>query len=162
MRTRPLWGLTPRKPRVWLILMNPLRALAALAVFAVSLSTLSAKPDGLTSLPEALDLAARENKALFVMFGRENCGNCKALKTLLDKNAMRLPKSAFVVVDLNCDDPETSRLFREKFQVEGSTLPFVVIAKPSGEQVAARSGGGNAADYNEFIRKARKSAGGGS
>lgn len=142
--------------------MNPLmiRPLIALAVFAVSLSTLSAKDDRLTSLSEALDVAARENKMLFVMFGRENCGNCRTLKSLLDKKTVRLSKSSFVVADLNCDDPETSRLFREKFQVEGSTLPFVVIAKPTGEQVASRSGFGNAADFNELIRKARRSTGG--
>ncbi len=112
--------------------------------------------DALTDLKAALEVAAKEQKSLFIMYGREACGNCKALRGLLEKKDVRLPKTSFVIVELNCDDPAVSKEFRARYKVEGDTLPFVVMAKPDGTQVAARSGYGTAAEYNDFVKDARK------
>lgn len=46
--------------------------------------------------------------------------------------------------------------FYKRYKVDGQTLPFVVIAKPDGSQIAARSGYGREREYNDFIRDARK------
>lgn len=127
--------------------------LSALLLLPVALH---AGSSALTNLDEAIETATKEDKALFVMYGREACGNCKSLHSLVDKKDVRLPKSSFLIVDLNCDDPATSQAFRSRFKVDGNTLPFVVITKPDGTQVASRSGYGSAAQYNDFIREARK------
>jgi len=82
--------------------------------------------------------------------------NCQALHAMVEKKDVRLPKTAFVIVDLNCDDPAVSKEFRERFTVTGNTLPFVVIAKPDGTQVTSRTGYATAAEFNDFIRDARK------
>ena len=72
------------------------------------------------------------------------------------KKDVRLPKTAILIVDLNCDEPATSAAFRERYKVDGNTLPFVVIANPDGLQIASRKVYGHEKDFNEFVREARK------
>ncbi len=131
--------------------------LSLIIAMAVTASASFARDsDYLTNLDEAITQSTAENKALFIMYGREACGNCNALKGLVAKKDVRLPKTAFLIVDLNCDDPAISAEFHERYKVQGNTLPFVVIANPDGSQVAARTGYGSDKAYNEFIREARK------
>ncbi len=111
-------------------------------------------PEAVTDLDKALEQAKTEKKMLFIQFGREKCGNCQALRGYIAKNAVRLDKDKFIYVDLNCDDAATSGAFRKQFKVEGSTLPFVVVADPSGKQLAGRSGFGQPAEYKKFISQA--------
>jgi len=59
---------------------------------------------------------------------------------------------------VNSDDASTMRVFRYKFKVIGSTLPFVVVAAPDGTQLGARSGYGSAAEFEKLIREASKKA----
>ena len=46
----------------------------------------------------------------------------------------------------------------EKFKIEGSSLPFVVVAAPDGTQLAARTGYGSAKEFEDLIRDAQKAA----
>jgi len=128
---------------------------SAVIVFAIASSALC-KTDAMTDLNAAIEAAKPEQKALFIMYGRQACGNCQALRSLIDKKAVRLPKTDFVIVEINCDDPAQSKEFRSRYTVSGNALPFVVIAKSDGTQLASRSGYGAAAKFNEFIRDARK------
>lgn len=125
--------------------------LAATLVFAGG-------PPKVTDLAEALSKAKAENKMLFVQYGREACSNCQALKGYVKGRDLRLSESKFVYADVNCDDSKTSALFREKFKVEGSTLPFVVVAAADGTQLAARSGYGSVREYEDLLRDASKVA----
>jgi len=112
-------------------------------------------PEAVTDLDKALEQAKTEKKLLFIQFGREKCGNCQALRSYVAKNEVKLPKDKFVYVDLNCDDAATSGAFRKLFKVEGSTLPFVVVADATGKQLAGRSGFGSPADYKKFLQQAQ-------
>lgn len=126
-------------------------------VFLAAVTSVFAKTDGApTDLETAIKQAGTEQKALFIMFGREACGNCRSLKTMIDDRQLRLSKSSFLITDLNCDDPVQSKAFRQRYAVEGKTLPFVVIARPDGTMVSSRSGSGSEKVYNDFIRDAKK------
>lgn len=136
--------------------MKNIIPLLIIALFLPVLNTFGKGLDALTDLNAAIELAGKEHKSLFILYGRAKCGNCQALHGMLEKKEVHLPKSAFVIVDLNCDDPAVSQDFRSRFKVGGNQLPFVVIAKSDGTQVASRSGYGTAAEFNEFVRDARK------
>jgi thioredoxin-related protein len=110
----------------------------------------------ITDINEALTKAQAEKKMVFLQYGREACGNCQALKSMIKSGRVQLSASKFVYADVNCDDPATSKAFAEKFKVSGSTLPFVVIAAADGRQLAARSGYGTDAEFNKLIRDAQK------
>ncbi|MBL9132804.1 MAG: hypothetical protein JNG86_16470 [Verrucomicrobiaceae bacterium] len=131
-----------------------------LTVLAVLLTTaaLAGGPDKITDLKTALETAQGQGKMLFVQYGREACGNCQALKGMIEKRQLRLSESKYVYADVNCDDAKTSALFREKFKVSGTTLPFVVVAAADGTQLAARTGYGSADDFEDLLRDAQKAA----
>ncbi|MHB1080016.1 MAG: hypothetical protein ACYC67_11460 [Prosthecobacter sp.] len=115
-------------------------------------------PAKITNLKTAMKTAKSEGKLLFVQMGRETCGNCQALKGMIENNEVRLSSSQYVYADVDCDDASTDELFEKCFQVEGSTLPFVVVASPDGTQLAARTGGGSVKDYTNLLRDAQKAA----
>ena len=114
---------------------------------------------GSTDLAAAIEQAGKENKAIFILFGRPACGNCNALKGMIEHHQVRLNPSAFVIADINCDKPEQSKAFHERYKITGNTLPFVVIARPDGTQVASRTGYGTAVEFNNFVNKARRDLG---
>lgn len=49
--------------------------------------------DALTDLTAAIEVATKEQKSLFIMYGREACGNCQSLRALLEKKDVRLPRA---------------------------------------------------------------------
>lgn len=131
--------------------------------FAAALALLLALPafagqKPVTDLTAALAKAKAENKMLFVQMGRENCGNCQALKAMIKSNQVKLSDAKFVYADVNCDDPATNKLFSSKFNVEGNVLPFVAIAAPDGTKLAGRSGYGTAKEFEALIHQAGKNA----
>jgi thioredoxin-related protein len=132
-----------------------LKSILLPAVALIATAAFAAAPK-ITDVNEALTKAQTDNKMLFMQYGREACGNCQALKAMLKSGKVRLSPSKFVYADVNCDDPATSKAFKEKFKVSGSTLPFVVIAAPDGRQLAARSGYGSDAEFNKLIKDAEK------
>ncbi|MBI5820388.1 MAG: thioredoxin family protein [Verrucomicrobia bacterium] len=126
-----------------------------MAVLGIAV-TLAKGPEAETNLNAALAKAKKEGKMLFVQFGRESCGNCQALKGMINAGDVKLSERNFVYADVNCDDRATSQLFRSKFKVQGRTLPFVVIADSDGKQLAARSGYGSADEFKRLIKDAQK------
>ena len=131
-----------------------------LASFALMFATavFAGGPAKITDLKSALETAQGQGKMLFVQYGREACGNCQALKGMIASREVQLSESKYVYADVNCDDAKTSALFRKQFKVEGSTLPFVVVAASDGTQLAARSGYGSADEYASLLRDAQKAA----
>ena len=131
--------------------------LTILAVVLTAFSTASAKNlDAVTNLDAAIEQATKENKPLFIMMGREACGNCKQLHSDIAKGQVRVTKANFVIVDLNCDDQETNKAFNSRYKVGGGMLPFVVIAKPDGTMVASHKGAADPKAFNKFITDAKK------
>lgn len=108
-------------------------------------------------LNQAIARAKQANKMLFIMYGREACGNCQHLKKMIRDGKVRVSSSEFIVADINCDDGKQSSSFQKKYpSIGGGSLPFVVMAKPDGTLIVSRKGYGEAADYNNLIQQARK------
>ena len=135
----------------------------AISVFLVLVFSLFAADagnlKGPTDLTAAIEQAGKENKAVFILFGRPACGTCSALKRMIERHEVRLNPAAFVIADINCDNPEQSKAFYEHYKVTGKMLPFVVIARADGTLVASRTGYGTAAEFNSFVLKARRDIG---
>lgn len=110
------------------------------------------------NLEQAIAWAKRSNKMLFIMYGREACGNCQHLKKMIRDGKVKISASEFIIVDINCDDKKQSAVFQSKYPSlsGGGYLPFVVIAKPDGTCIVSRKGYGEAADYEKMIREAKK------
>ena len=134
------------------------RLVTSLLAVLASFTVFAACPAKLTDINEALAKAKSENKMLFLQYGRDACGNCQALRTLVASHKLQLSPSKFVYADVNCDDAATSKVFREKFKVSGTTLPFVVVVSPEGEQLAGRTGYGDIAEFSKLLRDAQKAA----
>jgi len=107
-------------------------------------------------LAEGLKLAEENHKMLFVKYGRAACGNCQALGRMIKSGQVKLPPNDFIFAEINCDDATQRSLFKEKFKVDGQTLPFVVIAGSDGHQLAARTGYGEAQEFKKLIDEAKK------
>lgn len=104
-----------------------------------------------TELSVALEKARAEDKILFLLAGRENCPNCRTLRTFIEEGEVKLPSEKFVYADLNCDEPNQYREFSQRFSVEGRVLPFVIVADSVGRQFAARSGYGGPEEFTKLI-----------
>lgn len=112
------------------------------------------------NLEQAIAKAKANNKMLFIMYGREACGNCQHLKKMIKGGTVNLEVNQFVIADINCDDKKQSPAFYKRYSsVSGSYLPFVVITRPDGTMLVSRTGYGKAADYQNLIQDAKKKYG---
>ncbi len=87
------------------------------------------------SYEDALDLARKENKPVFIDFYADWCANCIAFKKLSLRN-MNLNKALERVVLLKIYDTDTQfKIFKDNpLYAELKTgLPFFVILKPDGK-----------------------------
>lgn len=134
--------------------MNPRKSLSCLMVFALMATVTLAAPQPVTDLDTALTQAKKNKAQLFVVYGRDKCGNCQALRGYIKNGKLKLPADKFVYVELNCDDAKDRQEFGKRFKVEGRTLPFVVIANAEGKQLAARTGYGKDTDFEKLIKDA--------
>ncbi len=140
--------------------MKALLAIATLAL-ALNASAVESSPY-LTNLDKALDAAHSGNKMMFVIYGREACGNCQATKAMIKSRQIKVPESKFVLVDLNCDDKSVSAEFRKRYSKEtfGTTLPFVVVADSAGNALASSGGYKNADEWDKLLKSAQRKAAG--
>ncbi|MFA5317375.1 MAG: thioredoxin family protein, partial [Dehalococcoidales bacterium] len=107
-------------------------------------------------LEQAIAKSKASGKMLFIMFGREACGNCQHLKKMIKSGAVDIKINKFVIADINCDNKKQSAVFYKRYSVSGNMLPFVVIAKPDGTMINSRTGYAEAAEYNKLIKDANK------
>lgn len=131
--------------------------LASLLVLCAA-TAFAGPPAGITSLKAAIKAARTQGKFLFVQLGRENCGNCQQLKSMITQNELPLSDTRYVYADVDFDDLSTFDLFNRHFKADGEYLPFVVIAAPDGTQLAAHTGSGTLKDYKHLINDAEKAA----
>lgn len=105
-------------------------------------------------LQAAMRQAYTEKKMLFILYGREGCSNCRTLRSYIDDGEVQMDLEKFVYADINCDNKETKEEFWYRFHVDGSVLPFVVIADSSSRQFASRSGYGQPEEFRQLIQDA--------
>ncbi|MFA5165114.1 MAG: thioredoxin family protein [Candidatus Omnitrophota bacterium] len=128
---------------------------ALLASFVLSLVVSGTAFAWENDLNTAISKAKANGKMVFIMFGREACGNCQHLKKMIRSGAVDIKVNKFVIADINCDDKKQSAVFYKKYSVNGNYLPFVVIAKPDGTMITSKTGYGEAAEYNNMIKSAK-------
>lgn len=159
---------------------RPLRALAAalFAVFGGLMATgfsgrslgpleilLPPPPIHGTTLPAALEEAARRNRPVFAEFTGLTCTNCLWNRgTILSDPEVRALLERYVVAELWTDrdlpmDRENRRLLDEQF---GSALPLYVLFTPDGRETARLGGRPSKTAFLEFLRKGLAASGAGS
>jgi len=139
--------------------MKFLPALASVAIVLSSASAFAAS-DYETDFSKALEAAKSQNKMMFVIYGREKCGNCQATKAMIKSKQIKVSDSKYVLVDLNCDDSKVSSDFRQRYSKEtfGNTLPFVVVADSTGNALASSGGYKDANEWEKILKAAQKKA----
>ena len=131
--------------------------LALTILCALTLTAFAEVPKWGNDLSKTINQATREKKLAFVVMGRENCGNCKATKRLVEEGKIAVTADSFVIADLNVDDQKTEAEFSRKYKkLEfGSTLPFVVLTDSRGKALAHASGFKGAEFWNKAIEDAK-------
>ena len=110
----------------------------------------------ITDLNQALATARTEQKLLFVKYGSRSCRYCRSLDHWMKSQEIKINEAVFIYADINSDHSMRNQLFHERFKVDGSNLPYVIIASPEGKQIAARSGSGSKRNYRNFISDAER------
>jgi hypothetical protein len=142
--------------------MHKLIAIAiatATAVFAFG-TVSAAPPVWSTDLGKALSQAKKENKMGFILLGRENCGNCRAAKKLVNEGKVPVSEDTFVIAEIDTDDLDADEAFLKKFGRDnfGDVLPFVVITDSEGRTLAHYSGRKSQSDLTALIEGAKAKA----
>lgn len=141
------------------------RLLILLAAFGLALGAAHAAPASSKSAPAtveaAIEAAAPKQKLIFISYGREACGNCRHLRTLIEEKELRLSDTDWVKAEIDCDNPETRKEFNKRYRKEldgARTLPFVVVTKADGTYVASIAGYQKKEAYEKFVRDAKSAA----
>ncbi len=97
--------------------------------------------------------ARREGKLIFVEFGREQCGNCRALVQGVLPHAEVAPLVARHCVALasDCDDPEDEVLALAENMPDAMSLPFAIFADADGRFLAGSEGAQSARSFKELL-----------
>jgi len=118
----------------------------------------AAKP---SKIEQAIERATNEKKMLFVWYGRETCGNCGNLDSLIKKKQLGLFDSEFIIVKINGSIVEEQTDFFDHYKLSladktNRIMPFVVIANSDGSMIAERRGFGDKEAYRKFINESKK------
>ncbi len=127
------------------------KALLVCAALFFAFPTICPADDLIQSLAEA----KQTNKNLFIIFSRDACGHCQHLKEMIKDGSVKISSSAFIIADINNDDKTQSAAFYKWYPIRGSSLPFVVIAKPDGAMISFRTGAGEAEEFNKLIQNVK-------
>ena len=109
-----------------------------------------------TRWSEAQEQAVRESKLIFVEFGREQCGNCRALVQGVLPHAEVAPLVARHCIALasDCDDPEDEVLALAENMPDAMSLPFAIFADAHGRFLAGSEGAQSARSFKELLLRA--------
>jgi thioredoxin-related protein len=108
-----------------------------------------------TDLPSALQRAKNEGKLLFIEYGRERCGQCRALvqSVVPRPEIARLLRAHFVALAADCDEAEDA-VEALAGQLEDATmLPFVLFTDASGKFLEGSSGGVDAGALQRTLER---------
>ncbi len=108
-----------------------------------------------TRWKDALATAKTGNKLVFVEFGRELCGQCRALvQTVVPRpDVAPLLQQHFVAVASDCDDPEDEVIALAEKLEDAQMLPFVLFADSNGCFLEGSSGAVHAASFAKTLQR---------
>lgn len=108
-----------------------------------------------TRWSEAQEHARGQNKLIFVEFGREQCGNCRALvgSAVPHPEVAALLNSHFVALASDCDDPEDEILALAEHMPDAMSLPFVILADAQGRFLAGSEGAQSASSLRDLLQR---------
>jgi len=108
-----------------------------------------------TRWSEALETARRERKTIFIEFGREQCGQCRALVQGVVPHAQIAPilQSKFVALASDCDDAEAEVEALAMQLEDADMLPFVIFADSEGRFLGGSSGAVNPLTFKRRIEQ---------
>lgn len=108
-----------------------------------------------TRWDEALAAAQRENKLVFVEFGREACGQCRALVQGVVPHAQIAPllQAGFVALASDCDDAEPQVEELAQQLEDAYMLPFVMFADAQGRFLRGLSGAVNPLSFKRELEQ---------
>lgn len=98
-----------------------------------------------TRWSEALAAARASSKPIFIEFGREACGQCRALVQGVVPHAEIAPllREHFVALASDCDDSEPEIDQLTQHLEDATMLPFVMFVSPEGRFLGGMSGAVN-------------------
>jgi thioredoxin-related protein len=113
-----------------------------------------------TAWKDALAEARREHKLVFVEFGREACGLCRALVQSVVPHAQIAPllRQHFVALASDCDDAEDQVNELAMNLQDATMLPFVMFADGSGKFLGGSSGAVNPVSFKRTLEELVKNA----
>ncbi len=108
-----------------------------------------------TSWSEAISAARAEKKLLFIEFGREQCGNCRALIQGVVPHAEVAPilQQQFVALASDCDDPEDPVSALAAQLPDAMMLPFAIFADAQGRFLAGSEGAQSASGFKALLAR---------
>ena len=107
-------------------------------------------------LDQAITRARAERKMLFVTYGWDKCGNCRNLDKLISSGQVKIDEKEFVVTNVHPRIGNDRNKFARYYGIQSGIYPRIVIAGPTNNKLASRTGYGFAKDYNALIDQARK------
>ncbi len=108
-----------------------------------------------TRLSDALAQARRENKLIFIEFGREQCGQCRALVqgVVPHPDIAPLLQRGFVALASDCDEPEEEVELLAGQLEDAYMLPFVIFADAEGRFLSGMSGAVNPLSFKRRLEQ---------
>jgi len=108
-----------------------------------------------TRWAEALAAASAQSKLVFVEFGREACGNCRALVSgvVPHEKIAALLQQNFVALASDCDEPEDEVLALAEQLPDAGMLPFVLFADAQGRFLDGSEGAQSASAFLARIER---------
>lgn len=94
------------------------------------------------NLDNALAEARRSGKRVFIEYGREACGQCRALvqSTLQRPELAQALRAGWVMLAADCDAGEEPVELLAQQVPDGMMLPFVILADAEGRYLEGRAG----------------------
>ena len=107
------------------------------------------------TLDQALERARTEKKLVLIEFGREECGQCRALVQGVVPHPEIAPllQSGFVAVASDCDDPEDEVLALAEQLEDAYMLPFVIFTDAQGRFLDGSSGAVNPMRFKKKLEE---------
>jgi len=114
-----------------------------------------------TDYAKALAAARAANKIVFIEFGREACGQCRALvqSVVPHPPIAALLREHFVALASDCDEAETEVEQLAARLEDAQMLPFVLFADAQGKFLEGSSGPVNPARFEAVLRRLSEARG---
>ena len=103
----------------------------------------------------ALEAARAANKLVFIEFGREQCGNCRALVqgVVPHPEVAVMLQQHFIALASDCDVPEEQVSALAEQLPDAMMLPFAIFADAQGRFLAGSEGAQSASGFKALLKR---------